>query len=622
MDINKHWAVPAAAAAAVLALIAGMYLAYQTVWGTPLRVRDLLLRQAIQQLRESPQAMTQVGIIDGAWYDFSSDELDRYSLEERKRIFERTRRYDAELAAWDPIPISEQNRLSLDIVRWSYARTLADAKYPWLGANNRLYPVEQAFGIQKDLPNFLLSTHQIKNARLARHYVARLEALGGVLDAVREDIARQADEGVIAPDFIIDDSIAQMKAFIAPVPGENPLVTHLAEKTEAIGMGSEERNALINRAVAAMLETVYPAYRRLIEEEGALRKRATHDAGVWRLKDGAAYYADQLKTLTTTNMTPDQIHAYGLSEVARITAEMDGVLKSIGRTEGTVGERMNALMADPRFLYPNTDTGRGAMLARYEQILGRVKWMLPGYFSHIPKIPLEVRRVPIFAEQGSAGAYYERPSLDGGRPGVFFANLRNTAEVPMWAMPTLAYHEGIPGHHMQIATATEIEDLPFQRRLSYFPAFGEGWALYAERLAKEMGLYAGDPYGDLGRLQSELFRAARLVVDTGIHAKRWSREQAIAYMQTTTGMANSDVTAEVERYVVWPGQACAYKIGMKAILGLRDQARRELGPKFDLKEFHAVMLENGAMPLWLAQRNVDRWIAGKVGFSANAADSR
>ena len=622
MSLPKHWAVPAAATAAAVALFAGVYFMYQTVWGTPLRIRDLLLRQTVQQALDSPQAMTQAGIIDGAWYDFTSGKLDAYSVGHRGYLFERTRRFDAELAGWEPIPMSAQNRLSLNIVRWTYARSLADAKYPWLGANNKLYPVEQAFGIQKNLPNFLLSTHQISNARLARHYVMRLEALGGVIDAVRQDVARQAALGVIAPDFIIDASVAQMKAIIAPNPGSNPLVTHLAEKTAAIGMDGEDRNALINRAVVAMMERVYPAYRRLIAEEEALRPHASHDAGVWRLKGGAEYYADQLKTLTSTDMTPDEIHAYGLMEVARITAEMDGLLRSIGLTEGPVGERMQTLLADKRFLYPNTEAGRSAMLTRYRQIVGRMEWMLPKYFSRITTIPLKVRRVPAFAEKGSAGAYYQRPSLDGSRPGVFFANLRNTEEVPMWAMPTLAYHEGVPGHHLQIATATQIEDLPFQRRLAYLPAFGEGWAMYAERLAKEMGIYAKDPYGDLGRLQSELFRAARLVVDTGIHAKRWSREQAIDYMQSVTGMAQSDVVAEVERYVVWPGQACAYKIGMKAVLAMRAQARRELGARFDLKEFHAVMLENGAMPLWLAQRNLDRWIAKKTSASAKVADSR
>ena len=617
-----RWSLWTIAGLVLLTFIAVGYLVYRTAWGTPLRFSDLLLRQAVAEVRDSPQLLTQVGVIDGKWYDSSSDKLDKFSLSARQQRFNRTRRFDAELAAWNRADLSPQEQLSYDIIRWTYARALADEKYPWLGADNKPYPVEPAFGIQKSLPNFLLSTHQIKNARLARHYVARLRALGPVIDAVREDVARQADLGVIAPDFIIDGSIAQMKAFIAPVPGANPLVIHLAEATKAIGMDGEDRDRLVNKAVAALVDVVYPAYRRLIAEEQGLRKRATHDAGIWRLKDGSAYYADQLRTLTSTDMTPDEIHAYGLGEVARITAEADASLKSIGMTEGSVGQRLGKLMADPRFLYPNSDAGRKAVLARYEQLLGRVKWMLPKYFAHIPKIPLDVRRVPPFAEKGSAGAYYERPSLDGSRPGVFFANLRNTAETPMWAMPTLAYHEGIPGHHMQIATATELADLPYQRRLAYLPAFGEGWALYAEHLAKDMGLYAGDPYGDLGRLQAELFRAVRLVVDTGMHAKHWSRERAIAYMQQTTGMADSDVTAEVERYVVWPGQACAYKIGMRTVLGLREQASHELGAKFDLRQFHEVVLENGAMPLWLLQRNVQAWMLEKERLTASAADSR
>lgn len=605
------WSLRSLGVLAVLAVIGVGYVVYCTIWGTPLRFKDLLVRQAVEQVLDSPQLTTMIGVVDGAWYDFSSDKLDPYSLRDRQSKFDRTRRFDAELAAWDRNKLSDQDKLSVDIIRWGYERTLADEKYPWLGANNKPYPVEQAFGIQKGVVNFLLSTHQIKNARLARHYVARLKAIGPEIDAVREDIKRQAGLGVIAPDFIIDHSIDQMKALIAPKPKDSPLVTHLAEKVRGVGMDAGEANALVEEATAAVTDVLYPSYRRLIAQELDLRKHATHDAGIWRLKGGSEYYADQLKLLTSTDMTPDEIHAYGLSEVARINAEMDTILKSVGLTDGTVGERMIRLMADPRFHYANDDTGRAAQLQRYRQILGRVQLILPKYFSHIPKIPLEVQRVPVFAEKGSAGAYYERPSLDGSRPGIFFANLRDTTETPMWAMPTLAYHEGIPGHHMQIATATEITDLPYQRRLAYMPAFGEGWALYAEHLAKDIGLYADDPYGDLGRLQAELFRAVRLVVDTGMHAKHWSREQAVDYMQKNTGMAVSEVTAEIERYVVWPGQACAYKIGMKSILDLRGKARDALAGKFDLREFHAVVLENGAMPLWLLRRNVEAWIASK-----------
>ncbi len=613
-----RWFLRGTALVVALVLLGASYFAYRVVWGTPFRFNDLLNRQAITAALDSPQSLTQAGVTDGAWYDFTSGKLDTYSLAEREKIFARTREFDAQIAAWDRAKLSPQEQLSYDIVRWNYARLLADEKYPWLGANRQLYPVNQAFGIQTGLANFLLSTHQIANAKLARRYVQRLNALGRVLDAVRGDIERQAEAGVIAPDFVIDRSIEEMKALIAPIPGENPLVTHLAEKSAAIGMDRAERDTLVNNAIATMLTTVYPAYRRLIAEEKRLRARAGHEAGVWRLKGGSAYYADQLKTLTSTNLTPDEIHAYGLSEVARITAEMDGELKSVGLTQGTVGERMDALMADPRFLYPNDDAGRAQVLTRYRQILGRVRMMLPRYFAHIPKTPLDVRRVPAFSEKGAPGAYYERPSLNGTRPGIFFANLRDVTETPMWAMPTLAYHEGIPGHHLQIATATEIQDLPLQRRMGFMPAYGEGWALYSEHLAKDIGLYDNDPYGDLGRLQAELFRAVRLVVDTGMHAKRWSREQAIDYMQSTTGMAKSDVTAEVERYVVWPGQACAYKIGMKSMLDLRAQAQSRLGSRFDLMEFHTVILENGAMPLWLLKENVDRWLAQEGNVSATS----
>jgi uncharacterized protein (DUF885 family) len=604
------WSLRGFGVFAGLLLIIMAYVVHCTVWGTPLRFKDLLMRQAVEQVLDSPQFTTMIGVVDGAWYDFSSDKLDPYSLQDRQKKFDRTRRFEAELAAWDRNKLSDQDKLSYDIIRWGYARTLADEKYPWLGANNKPYPVEQAFGIQKGVINFLLSTHQIKNQHLIRSYAARLEAIAPQIDAVREDVKRQAKLGVIAPDFIIDRSIEQMEALIAPAASKNPLVVHLAEKVKALGLEAKNRE-LVEQAEETVLTQVYPAYRRLIAEERELRKHATHDAGIWRLKGGSEYYADQLKLLTSTDMTPDEIHAYGLSEVVRINAEMDAILKSVGLTDGTVGQRMVQLMGDTRFHYANNDTGRAAQLQRYRQILGRVQLILPKYFSHIPKILLEVQRVPVFAEKGSAGAYYERPSLDGSRPGIFFANLRDTSETPMWAMPTLAYHEGIPGHHMQIATATEISDLPYQRRLAYMPAFGEGWALYAEYLAKDMGLYAGDPYGDLGRLQAELFRAVRLVVDTGMHAKHWSREQAIEYMLKTTGSAESDVTAEIERYVVWPGQACAYKVGMKSIAELRQTAKSDLGGRFDLREFHAVVLENGAMPLWLLQRNVEAWIASK-----------
>jgi uncharacterized protein (DUF885 family) len=388
-------------------------------------------------------------------------------------------------------------------------------------------------------------------------------------------------------------------------------VKNFIAKSTKLGLKDETRKRLIVEIQTAVESGIYPAYRRLITEEKELRKHASHEAGIWRLKGGSAYYADQLKQLTTTDMTPEEIHAYGLSEVARITAEEDAILKSVGLTDGSVSARMKKLASDPRFLYPDTDKGREAQLVRYREILAQMKGELPKVFAHQPSIPLEVERVPVFSEKGAAGAYYQRPSLDGKRPGTFFANERKPSAVAMWMMPTLAYHEGIPGHHMQIATQTEIKELPYQRRMGGNSAFSEGWALYAEHLAKDMGVYDHDPYGDLGRLQAEMFRAVRLVVDTGMHAKQWSREQAISYMVEQTAMDEGEVTAEIERYVVWPGQACAYKIGMKTILEAREKAKAELGPRFDLKGFHAVVLDNGAMPLLLLQKNVTEWAAEK-----------
>lgn len=593
----------------LLALVAAGVLAYTTLWGTPFKFNWLLDRQALFFVLDHPQEFSQVGLIEGSLIDTHSGKLDPYSLEERRKGYDQIRRNEADIRAWDRAKLSPQEQLSYDIVLWSYDRQLDEEKYPWLGAGGDLYPINPAFGIQKNLPNFMLSSHALTSPKLAHRYVDRLRAMGALLDAVTADVERQAGEGVIAPDFIIDGNVEQMKALIAPPPEKNALVTNLADKSAKLGMETTERRQMLDDAAAAVRDVVYPAYRRMIAEQQALRARSRHDAGVWRLKGGAEYYADQLKRLTSTDMTPDEIHAYGLGEVARIQAEADTILKSVGLADGTVGERLDRLMRDPRFLYPNTDAGRAQMLARYKQILGHVRALLPKYFAKLPKSELDVQRVPPFSEKGSAGAYYEMPSLDGGRPGIFFANLRNVEETPMWAMPTLAYHEGIPGHHMQIATALEVQGLPILRRFQFLPAFSEGWALYAEHLAKDVGLYQGDPYGDLGRLQAELFRATRLVVDTGMHAKRWSREQAIDYMQKTTGMALSDVTAEIERYVVWPGQACSYKIGMKTILALREQAKARLGAKFDLRQYHALVLENGAMPLWILQRNVEQWVA-------------
>jgi uncharacterized protein (DUF885 family) len=378
----------------------------------------------------------------------------------------------------------------------------------------------------------------------------------------------------------------------------------------AKGLDAAEQSELARRATEAVKNGVYPAYARMTAALDSQRPAATNQAaGVGRLADGAAYYATALKQMTTTDYTPEQVHALGLSEAARVSAEMDTLLKSQGLSGGTVAERVQALHKDPRFLLPNTDEGRKQLLARYQKILDEINARMPEYFRTVPSGKLRVERVPTSAENNVAFAYYQSAAMDGSRPGTFFANLRDVGETATWTMKTLAYHEGIPGHHFQISIARNLKDLPLIRQQTLYSAYAEGWALYAERFAAEIDTYKDDPFGDLGRLEAELFRAARLVVDTGLHAKGWTREQAIAYMVTKTGMNESEVITEVERYMGQPGQACAYKVGQLKILELRERAKAALGPKFNLKDFHAVMLENGGVPLTLLEKLVDEWIA-------------
>jgi uncharacterized protein (DUF885 family) len=422
---------------------------------------------------------------------------------------------------------------------------------------------------------------------------------------------RQAGIGVILPISLLERAESGIKDTVSPEPSENPLVTTFVTRMAAVKSIEPAAQAEFARRAAEVVHSgVYPAYQRMTAALDTQRSAAASQAaGVGRLPDGAAYYAAALKQMTSTDYTPAQVHALGLSEVARVGAEMDILLKSQGLAAGTVAARVQALHKDPRFLLPNTEAGRQQLIAKYQQILDQVNARMPEYFRTVPKDKLSVERVPIAAEKGSAGAYYQQGAMDGSRPGIFFANLRDVEETATWTMKTLAYHEGIPGHHFQISTALGLKDLPLIRQQSLYSAYAEGWALYAEQLAAEIGMYKDDPLGDLGRLEAEMFRATRLVVDTGLHAQGWTREQAIAYMVDNTGMNESEVISEVERYMGQPGQACAYKVGQLKILELRARAQAALGPKFNLKDFHAVVLESGGVPLTLLDHLVDEWIA-------------
>jgi uncharacterized protein (DUF885 family) len=429
-----------------------------------------------------------------------------------------------------------------------------------------------------------------------------------------QEIARlqsDAAAGFTPPDFSIDGAVAQLTHFAAGAPAQNVLVSLYAQKLGALeGLSDADKSALASRAEQIVRDEVLPAYQRQIAALTALKPRAVHDAGVWRLPEGEAYYAAQLRRQTTTSMSADEIHALGVDLSARLASEMDAIFRAQGMTRGTLAERFDALSRRPDQLYPNTDAGRAQLLADLNAQVAHVRTLMPRAFGHLASAALEIKRVPEYTEAGAPGGYYQGAALDGSLPGAYYINLRDTAELPKFSLPTLNHHEGIPGHHWQIAIQRESQDLPFIRSaLLGFNAYAEGWALYAEQLADELGVYDNDPFGRLGYLQSAAFRASRLVVDTGMHAKRWSREQAIASMVAATGNPETSVITEIERYTSWPGQACGYMVGREAINRLRTRAKTALGDRFTLAGFHDAVLTNGSVPLSVVETVVDGWIA-------------
>ncbi|MFQ5348482.1 MAG: DUF885 family protein, partial [Rhodothalassiaceae bacterium] len=443
----------------------------------------------------------------------------------------------------------------------------------------------------------------------AEAYVRRLAAFGPAFDGIIAKIEADRAAGVVPPKIIVEKALKPVAAFIAPAPAENVLVTSFAKRLESISdIAEDERTTLVAAATAATGRSVYPAYRKLEATLEALLPVAGDAAGVWALPDGDKFYHAAVRFLGDTDLSPDEIHRIGLSEVDRISAEMDRILKAQGLVEGTVGERMVKLAEDPSQYFPDSDEGRAAILDYLRERVKEVEAKVPDYFATIPPQKLEIRRIPVFSEAGEAGGFYTNPSLDGTRPGIYWINLRDMKAWPKWSLKTLTYHEAVPGHHFQTAISMNQGELPLLRRIAPFNAYTEGWALYSERLAYEMGLYEGDPLGNLGRLQDELFRAVRLVVDTGIHAKHWTREEAIDYMYRTTGSDKSEVVPEIERYMAWPGQALGYKLGMMKILELREKAKRALGPAFDLKAFHDIVLLDGAVPMAVLEVKVNEWI--------------
>ncbi|MCA1196736.1 DUF885 family protein [Sphingomonas sp. R647] len=564
-------------------------------------LRALLDRIFNDRMTQSPEGATALGLDIGKNAALKS-QLSGRSAADEARDLARAKRELAAIKAIDPATLGDNARLDYDVVTYQLERSISGREafsYGSAGGRSAPYRLSQLTGAYQDVPDFLDAQHRVRDAVDADAYLARLEAFATVLDQESERQRGDAARGVFAPDYVLDTTLKQFAALRDKAPGETGLVTSFKAKLEGAKLPAER----VTQAEKIVADKVFPALDRQRALVSELRGKATHDAGVWRLPDGEAYYTAAAEAATTTRLTGEEIHRIGLEQVAEISGRIDSILKAQGMSNGTVGARLVALNERADQLFPNTDPGREALL---ETLRGQVRAMekrLPEQFATLPKAPVEVRRVPPAIQAGAPGGYYQAATLDGSRPGIYFINLRDTFDRPKFGLATLSYHEAVPGHHLQVMLALESQDIPLIRRRGGFSGYSEGWALYTEQLADEMGMYDGDPLGQVGYLQSLLFRATRLVVDSGMHAKRWSREQATDYFIATTGIARGRSQGEIDRYTVWPGQACSYKIGHTVWVEMRDEAKAKAGDKWDPRQFHEV-LRKGAMPLDVLKRVV------------------
>lgn len=512
----------------------------------------------------------------------------------------------ATLRTFDFDALNEQNKLSYRIFKITAERTIANDRWRDYG-----YPVNQMFGWQTGVATHLMTVHRISNVSDAEAYITRLGKLDTLMGQLVASLEKRASRGIQAPKFVYPYTIEASRNLLKGVPfdtsGEDSVIlADFRRKVNKLDISDADKGALIEKATAAMLSGMKVGYEALIAELEKLQATATTDDGAWKFPHGDAFYAQALKNNTTTDMTADEIHQIGLDNVERIHTAMREIMKKVG-FEGSLQDFFKYTRDDEKFYYPNTEEGKAAYLQKANDIIEAMRAKVPEYFDLIPKAPMEVRAVEKFREQSAGKAFYQRAAPDGSRPGMFYANLRDMSFMPIYQLEALAYHEGIPGHHFQLAISQELEGVPLFQRIARFTAFSEGWGLYTEELGKDMGFYE-DPYSDFGRLAMELWRACRLVVDTGLHSKKWTREQAIDYLAENTPNPQGDVVAAIERYIVMPGQATAYMVGKLKIMELRQRAMDELGDKFDWRGFHSVVLKNGAVPLSILEENVDDWI--------------
>jgi uncharacterized protein (DUF885 family) len=552
-----------------------------------------------------PQYETQLGIKKDydKWNDYSDKsaqqelELTKLALAEMQKRFK-------------PEELDAQGKISYNMYVDDCQKGIANFKFRFHD-----YPLNQMEGVHSSIPSFLINMHTVANKKEAEDYIARLNGIGKLFDELIIQLQTREQMGIIPPKFVFpkvkDDCLNLLKGKPFDNSKENsPLLADISQKVDSIkDIDDATKTQLKANATKALLEVVKPAYTKLVAYWDELERKATTDDGAWKFPDGEAYYKAALERTTTTNYTPDEIFAIGEKEVARIQTEMKVIMEKVG-FKGTLQEFFTYMRDDKKFYYPTTEEGKKAYVKDANTIIDAMRKRLDDLFITKPKAALVVKPVEAFREKSAGGAFYEEPALDGSRPGRYYINLYTLQDQPNYQMEALAYHEAIPGHHMQIAIAQELQNLPKFRKLGGNTAYVEGWALYSELVPKEIGFYT-DPYSDFGRLSMEIFRASRLVIDVGIHYKKWTKEKAYQYMIDNTPNPANDSRKEIERYVVWPSQATGYKIGMIKIYELREKAKKAMGNKFDIREFHDVVLANGAVPMNILEQLVDKYIASK-----------
>ena len=586
-------------------LVVSLYLANLFLM-KPYSIDHYLTKELVISLLESPEYMTYLGILDPFNVILKHNKkLTIDSLEEGDEDYQDNLKHLAMLQKYNPSDLSEVQKVTQKIAIYDTENGIDRFK------NFRFhsYPFNQISGNHLGLVEFMTDTHPIRNYREATDYIERVKLFDDSLNSDLIWLGEQKKLGIFAPQFVFDHVIRQLKELITYTDNENPLMKIFIKKVNELDISTQKKENLFSELSAVIKSDVIPGYESILQYMETNYDNANKYHGVWSLPNGDAFYASRLKSYTTTDYTAEEIHQIGLSEVERIGGRMKEIFTMLGyEVNKPVGEMMNDLNENPDFLYADTPDRKEIVIADYNQMLKEAEEDVRPYFERFPVSPVEIRAVPEYSEKTAAGGYYQSPSLDGSRPGVFYANLYDIKQTPTFGMRTLTFHEAVPGHHFQIALNQENEDLTLYRKLGYrTSAFTEGWALYSEQLAVEVGM-TKNLYDELGVLQSEMFRANRLVVDTGMHYKKWTREEAMEYMKKTTGMSDTEVRVEIERYIVWPAQATSYKMGMLKILELRQKAKDALGDKFDIRKFHTIVLDQGIVPLFILEDIIDEWI--------------